>query len=50
MTTYELIIPAPVALTRPGADLPIALPRLDVVADLDDASRGTGGFGSTGVK
>lgn len=30
--------------------LPIALPRLDVVADLDDTTRGTGSFGSTGVK
>ena len=29
---------------------PIALPRLDVVAHLDDTTRGTGGFGSTGVK
>ena len=28
--------------------LPIALPRLDVVADLDDTTRGTGSFGSTG--
>lgn len=30
--------------------LPIALPRLNVVADLDDTTRGTGSFGSTGVK
>ena len=29
--------------------LPIALPRLDVVADLGDTTRGTGGFGSTEV-
>ena len=29
--------------------LPIALPRLDVVAHLDDTTRGTGSFGSTGV-
>ena len=29
--------------------LPIALPRLDVVADLDDTTRGAGSFGSTGV-
>ena len=30
--------------------LPIALPRLDVVAHLDDTTRATGAFGSTGVK
>ena len=30
--------------------LPIALPRLDVVADLPETDRSTGGFGSTGVK
>lgn len=29
--------------------LPIALPRLDVVANLDDTTRGAGSFGSTGV-
>ena len=30
--------------------LPIALPRLNVVANLDDTTRGAGSFGSTGVK
>ena len=30
--------------------LPIALPRLDVVAELPETDRSTGGFGSTGVK
>ena len=30
--------------------LPVVLPRLDVVAHLDDTTRGAGSFGSTGVK